>query len=349
MVNVVRLEERLRDNYDAVLKILLKLGFDEEHIKYRESQHLITAPRPEEGADNPNGCLIYINSLNVIFTTRSWHGNIFSLIMKLKETNFPEALRLAAEWIDYKESGAVVVEKPLKGFYKRLIKKASRPVVDLPIHKESELPSADSLSYRFALDGVAPIVQEKWGVRYDHEDDAILIPIHDYSGNLVGCKARSNDPNCDFNHRFWAYIPYSKSSVIYGWYENFQRIAEKQSVIIVESEKGVLQSASFGCEIVVGIGGHSISTIQARYIKMLGVKTIIVAFDEGISEEEIVGECKKLQMGGAYRNHVKYIYDRKHIVLPFGSKSSPTDFGSEGLKKLLKNSLYEVKNGTKSG
>lgn len=350
MFNVAKLEERLKDNYDDVLKILLELGFDEDHIKYRESQHLISAPRPEEGADNPNGCLIYINSLNVIYTTRAWSGNIFSLVMKIKDVNFPEALRLIGKWIDYDATKDYKIEPLVSGFYHKVHKSTSNNLLNhFYLHKESELPRPDSLSCKFIKDGVSALVQEKWGIRYDHNEDAILIPIYDYSGNLVGCKARSNNPDCDETHRFWAYIPYPKTQVVYGWYQNFANIANKGTVLIVESEKGVLQAASFDCGVAVGIGGHNISTDQARHIKLLGAKTIIVAFDEGISEEEIRGECVKLKMGGMLANKVKYIYDRDNLVIPKGSKGSPVDYGEKGLRTLLSKCCwkYEVDNGKK--
>lgn len=345
MVSVEGLEERLKDDYETILQVLVQLGFDEDRIKYKPGQHLISAPRPEEGADNPNGCLIYINSLCVIFTTRAWTGNIFSLVMKIKDVSFPKALSLIAEWIEYEDTDVETVEQFENEFYKHLSHSKDKDYpLDFTIHKETELPPADSLSRKFSLDGVGTSVQEEWGVRYDHEEDAILIPIRDYSGNLVGCKARNNDPNCEPDKRFWAYIPYPKASVVYGWHENFRNIAEKQTVIVVESEKGVLQAASFGCGIAVGIGGHNISATQAKYIKLLGAKVIIIAFDEGIPEEEIRNECLKVK-SGFLDNRVKYIFDRENIILPKGSKSSPVDYGSAGLKKLMKNCLYEVRDG----
>lgn len=349
MVSVEGLEERLRENYDAVLKILLELGFDEDRIRYKESQHLITSPRPEEDADNPNGCLIYLDSLCVIYTTRAWSGNIFSLVMKIREVSFPEALRLIAGWIGYEDSLNVKIKFPWGGFWKNVVKNTPDLTANIPSHKESELPDADSLSCKYIQDGVSALIQEEWGVRYSHEDDAILTPIYDYSGNLVGCKARNNDPECDDSNRFWAYIPYPKTLVVYGWFQNFSRIAEKHKVLVVESEKGVLQAASFGCEVAVAIGGHNISATQAKYIKMLGAKTIIIGFDEGISEEEIQEECKKLRSDGYMKNKVKYIYDKEHLVLPKGSKGSPVDYGKEGLRKLLKNCCwnYGGKNGEK--
>ena len=334
MVDVVKLEQELINNYEAVLSIMLQLGFDEDKIKYHKAQNFISAPRPEEGADNPNGCLIYLNSLNVIYTTRSWTGNIFSLVMKERDVRFPEALKLISKWTGC-ETSDVKIKLPFYGFYKGIVNINSYSPLELPCYKESDLPPADSLSLKFLKDGVSGLVQEEWGIRYSHEDDAVLIPIHDYSGNLVGCKARNNDPNCDDSNRFWMYIPYSKSQIVYGWWENFQIISEKQTVVIVESEKGVLQAASFGCFIVVAVGGHNISATQARYIKMLGSKKIIVAFDEGIAEEEIIKECKKLSTNNQiYHNSVFYIYDKDHLVIPEGSKGSPTDYGIEGFKTL---------------
>lgn len=335
-ISVLELQEILKDNEEAIIKIMVKLGFDKEYIKYHPTQHLITAKRPDPLADNVNGCLIYTNTLKYIYTTRNKNGNIFTLVMDIKQCSFKKSLSYISKWIDVNLPQSQI-RLPFGGFYKKIWKSHKTTNEELLQYTEADLPPATSLSLSFFKDGIAYNVQEQWGIRYSHDDNATLIPIYDCNGNLVGCKARNNDTECDYSYRWYAYLKYSKTKVLFGYYENFKTIQQKSAVIIVESEKGVLQMCSFGCYVGVAVGGHSISTSQVRLIKSLMVKKIIIAFDQDLSEEEISYEAKKLiSYNSILQNKVGYIYDKKGDYLPIGSKAAPTDYGKEIFKELIK-------------
>ena len=330
-MNVVALQERLVDKFDDIEKILIKLGFDESKIKYNDRKHCITSTRPDADADNQNGFILYTDTLKWMYTTRSGNGNIFTLVMQLKHCSFPRALELIAKWIDCTEKD-LQITYPFHGFYRSIEKARVYPEQTMKSYEEDALPDPDSLSQKFFLDGIDFKTQEYFGVRYDHDDDCVLIPIHDYNGSLVGCKARNNNPNCRMEERWWAKLPYAKSLVLYGWMENYKNIVDKQTVIIFEAEKSVMQCHSFGCNVALAIGGHSLSETQCRYLKTLYAKNVIVAFDEGVQEDEIRYEAKKLQSN---KTNISYIYDRDHEILKKGSKDSPSDHGLHDFKKLL--------------
>lgn len=334
-MDVEALSSRLIDNPDEIIKVLKHLGFDEELIKYNTRKKCLSAPRPSDDADNPNGFLLYTDKLKWLYTTRSGKGNIYSLVMELRNCNFPQALRNIADWIGYKDTH-IHIQLPFGGFFKHL-ERDFEEVEELPVYSEKMLPPADSLSHKFVQDGISLLVQEEWGVRYDHESDSILIPIYDLMGRLVGCKARNNDPNCDFNHRWWAYLEYNKTQVLFGAFQNYSHIIEKDLVIVGESEKFPLQAESMGARCCVGIGGHNISFTQSKLLRSLGVKKIILAFDEGISEEDIQSQCKALAISSPfYAPEIYYIFDRDNKYLKAGSKDSPADLSRANFKAILK-------------
>lgn len=335
-IDVFDLQQKLIDNYDGLITIMIHLGFDEESIKCSEYQHLITAKRPEYGADNSKGFLLYTNTLKWLYTTRNKSGNVFTLIMDLMRCSFSESLQRVVKWLDL-DVQQTDVKLPFNGFYKKLQSDNSDHGNDLYIYDESLLPVNDSLSYAFYKDGIGFDVQNEFGVRYSHEDDATLIPTYDLYGNLVGCKARSNDPNCDYAKRWYAYLPYAKTKTIYGYHQNISHIQQKDTVIITESEKGVLQLRTFNCKVGLAIGGHNISRQQSMYIKSLLTKKIIIAFDQDLDEEEIRNEAEKLVVDNAImHNKVGYMYDEDGLYLPIGSKASPSDYGIDTFKGLLK-------------
>lgn len=322
IINVLTLQDQLLDRADLIIKILISLGFEEAAIREKPSQNLITTPRP--GGDNPAGIMIYTNTLRVIGNTRSeYTGNIFTLVMKIRDTGFADALRYITKVIGADDDGYTPIKKPFGGFYNNIQKSGSSEIV-LPTYDEAELPSKLLLSKRFLDDNISLLTQEKWGVRYSVNDDAVLIPIW-YNGDLVGCKARANG-NVDMAHRWWAYMPYSKTQVVYGLDRNYQKIISKDKCIITEGEKGVLQLDSMNIHLGLAVAGHSISRTQARFIKSLRASEIIVSFDQDLPEDEVRYEASKLLIdNGLGKNKVSYIYDKNGLYMPKGSKMSPTD------------------------
>ena len=309
------------------------MGFKEDKIRYQPHKNLITSTRPESGADNPNGFLLYIDTLKYMFTTRAGNGNLFTLVMDYKDVNFPKALELICKWIDIKEPQYKVFF-PFEGFYKKLYKTGKNAEVYLNEYQESNLPAAIGLSQRFFKDGISFKIQEQWGVRYDFDGNNILIPIRDSLGRLVGCKARSNEVDCPHDKRWFAYLSYPKTSIVYGYFENYKYIQQKRKVFIFEAEKSVLQCASFGLYIAVAIGGHNFSNKQVEYILSLMAEEIIIAFDNDVVEDEVIYESKKLLSNKIIINKVGYIFDSDHLL---DEKMSPSDKGKKIFKKLLKN------------
>ena len=64
------------------------------------------------------------------------------------------------------------------------------------------------------------------------------------------------------------------------------------------------------------------------YIKALMTNKIILAYDEGLEEEQIRLQAEKLALNNAvFKNSVGYVFDKDNEILPKGSKASPSDMG----------------------
>lgn len=261
--------------------------------------------------------------------------------MSVKGCNFPKAIRYCAKTLGIKESNITKVKYPFSGFYRGL-DKDNDDSTSINIYPEEILNQYHGLSQKFFLDGVAFTVQEDYGIAFSHEDNAIAIPVRDQLGNLVGVKMRNNDINCPQDKRFWSAYSYPKTKIVYGLCNNYEKIIKKSTLVIFESEKAVMQAASCGCNLAIGIGGHDISRVQSRIIKSLMVDKIIIAFDEGLDEYEIVDQCEKLKMNiGFYNPKICYIYDKNNELLKRGSKDSPIDHGKAFFQALTKSHLFE--------
>ena len=325
------LAEKIASDSENIIIILNKLGH--ENIKDRGKYFQMA------NLDGDNESAISIIKENLVYQnfTRNDSGNIFSLIMYDKKVTFPEAIKFAARCIGYKDDG-VHIKLPFGGFYKAMLNdKPDDFSVDIPIYTDADLPDPHKLSMMWIEDGVNPSIQLEYGIRYDPDCDSIIIPIHDYRGNLVGAKQRRNNRNCLPSERWGMYIAYPKSQLCYGWIHNYVSIQEKKKVIILEAEKSVAQLSAMGCNLGLAVGGHNISKYQAHYINTLQPKEIVVAFDEGISEEELKYVSKQLlPKNGIYKYKVGYIFDGGGNVLIPGSKNSPTDQGKDAFIQLYK-------------
>ena len=67
-------------------------------------------------------------------------------------------------------------------------------------------------------------------------------------------------------------------------------------------------------------------------------KKIVLAYDEGLEEDNVRMQAEKLVLNNAvFKNRVGYIYDKNNLILPKGSKASPSDLGRNAFLELIKN------------
>lgn len=258
--------------------------------------------------------------------------------MQRKDMNFPNALKWAADYAGLdKEEYDIDIQLPFGGFFQGLVKEISEPEFSMKTYDESELDEYKGFyNTMFLKDGISFESQEKFDIGYDALSNRVTIPIYSLDNKLIGIMGRYNG-KCEKEERWLPIIPCSRSLTIYGFNENYQPIEEKGMAVIFESEKSVMQCNSFGCHIALATSGCHISNTQAKHIKSMFLPKIILAYDEGLSEEDIIAEAEKLKMDNQiYKNQVGYIYDREHKYLPEGSKASPSDLGKEVFSKLVK-------------
>lgn len=148
---------------------------------------------------------------------------------------------------------------------------------------------------------------------------------------------RLNDTKCAHEERWLPIIPCSRTLTLGSYNQNYAKIQEKGLAVIGESEKFPLQMDSFGSEVGLATCGCDISETQAKYVKSLLIPKVILAYDEGLEEDYIREEARKLKINNAaYTNQVGYVFDHDNKYLPCGSKKSPTDRGREIFSHLIK-------------
>lgn len=194
---------------------------------------------------------------------------------------------------------------------------------------------------------ITPEVMERFNIRFDISANEIIIPHYNVDGGLVGIRSRSFDPatvargnkymptrlgDTDFRHPLRNHL--------YGLDKVKDAIKATRKCMICESEKSVLQSASYYGQrsFTVAVCGSNISTIQRDLIVSLGVQEVYLAFDreyhEAYTDESDAYASKILRLAGLFTPYVTtyVVWDTEHLI---DYKDSPTDRGKNVLETLM--------------
>lgn len=335
-MNALKLTEHLSNNRDDIQKVLESLDY--QNITYNSSHNEYRFAR--EYGRNPSSVRLSIDTLSFICFSTNERGNLYSLVMNKKSLNFPQALEYIANLLGLEKSNFnKAVKVPFGGFYKKLIREIQEPEMSMRTYDESILDEyLGKFNTMFFNDGISYKTQEKFNVGYDIWTNRITVPEYTFDGKLCGIMGRSIDSNCSKEERWLPIIPCSRSLTLYGYHTNYECIQRKNLCVIGESEKFPQQLDTMGSNVGLGSCGCHLSDTQTKYIKGLLVSKNILAYDEGLEEEYIREEAKKLKIDNAvFHNDVGYIWDSEHQVIPKGSKGSPSDYGKEGYLYLMKN------------
>jgi hypothetical protein len=317
---------------DKVIDILEALGM--HHIKEVNGKY-ITCGMPD--GNRQNSTTVYLDNLRVEAYTRNIidaYGNsdIISLVSFLNGTYFSESIKWLCDICGYDYHGQDQKKSRLAEWVRDMWKVAKDGDEDdgeklKPIDEKILTYFGKYGNPLFLKDGISYETQWEFGLGYDLNFHMITIPIRDELNFLVGVKGRLFKDHIEEWEDKYLYIQScAKSKVLYGLNKTKPYIKEKNEVIVVESEKAVMQLWSRGIKNAVAISGHILSKTQAQKLTHLGVP-IVLAYDEGaeigkdgkVDKKFYVNEFNKF----LENQEVYCIYDRTKSIL--NKKESPSD------------------------
>lgn len=329
---------------NKVETILENLGM--HHIQWHNRQEYVTCGMPD--GDNPSSTVIYCdnNFLMVKAYTRDivdpyGISDIISLVSFINDTIFTQSINWLCELFgldyysnDYTDDLAVDYMK----FSDILSRQKSDAEIQLkPIPENTLLAYLPWDNTIFYEDNISWETQAEFELGIDVFSHRITIPIRDELGRLVGVKGRRAwDIVDEYNPKYIYLKQCAKNRICYGLYKTLPYIKQTNTVIICESEKGVMQLWSYGYRNCIAVGGHSISSQQQELIVQSGAATAIIAFDKDVDEETVRKESSKLSL---YQN-VEYILDFDNIL---DEKESPMDNPNKWIDLYEKNRKIYIK------
>lgn len=204
----------------------------------------------------------------------------------------------------------------------------------------------------FYNDGINIETLHKFGIRYDILENRIIIPHLDEAGELVAIRCRNlNQDLIDEGKKYMPIVVDNKilsaktSLYFYGMYYNKDNIKRARKVILLESEKAIMQLDTILKENNIGLAlsSSSLSLVQIELLKQMNVEEVVVAVDKeyhqyNTEEEKIY--AMKVRKGIINKLlpyfNVSVIWDKEGLL---GFKDSPTDKGGEVFFKLFNNRI----------
>lgn len=337
MVSAEKLKEYLIENPEEIIKILEQTDF--YSISFFSGKSEIRCAYYEGG--NPTSVCISCETLKTYVFSKSIGGDLFHIIAIHNNWTLNQTISYISQLLGVSEDNNFQIPYIFNGVYKK-IKTEEKNNCNLSNECLDNFEFHPNL--RFLKDNITLETQFKFNIRYDFKTNRIVVPWFNQNGKLVGITGRYNFNDIGNYPKWKALCNFSKGNFLYGMFENKETIENSDFVIIGESEKFVMQLDSFGYHNGLALGSCNITDTQARLIKSLPVKKIILAFDEGVSVEHILIQCEKLK-GGIFNNkEVWCIYNNDNSVLPKGSKAAPSDFGKENFEILLNKYCFKKEN-----
>lgn len=239
------------------------------------------------------------------------------------------------------------------GIINKYKKKEEPQPPKITIRDKSLLDQFYNLAHvNFLNDNISKATMQKFNIKFDILNNRIIIPHYDKDNNLIAIRCRNLDEN-QIKHA--KYMPiYINNELLsapstgyfYGLNFNLNNILKAKKVILVESEKSVMQLDTMfnGNSIAIALSGSNISIWQVDILKKLGVEEVILGLDKEFincktKEEKVYAtKIKKIFFDKLINDFkVSIIWDKWNLL---NYKDSPSDRGKDIFLKLLNKRLY---------
>lgn len=349
-ITAQQLKEYIKNN-SLIVTVLENVGCHKIH----ETSNQLRCALPNHS--NPNSLCVWKDTLAVksYDDTLTFNGDIFTLIMKLRNISFVDSIRYLHKLLNL----------PFINVYRNIAKeerindlssiflKAKQVAHCKDNNKCEELTIFNSLNNEEYLflphinwirEGILPKAIKKFNIGYDIKSKRIIIPHRLWYGNdndWVGITGRTTLKNYELlgipKYMSMRKERYPKTMNVYGLQENHNSIDKAGYVTVFEAEKSVLKRYSWGDETGVAICGHTISPEQEKILISLDTD-IIIAMDRGISRFQVRELCEKF-----YNiRKVYYMWDEYDVILH--DKESPADLSNDLYAHMFKYKiLYDNK------
>ena len=328
--------KKLSEHPEAIVELLEYYECGKIKVNTREVR-FARDDRPESGL-NISIRLVNNDACFVKDFARSEANNIVSWLCKEKNVKFKDVLitikRILHLSDDWRPQNRRLI---FGGVYEHIIHRADSPP---KTYDESILDDYLKVpNVRFQHDHISLETQMEFGIGYDVETDRIIIPIRDQHGSLMGIKGRANFEVNEETPKYLYLVPCQMSKTLFGYSTNYSSMYGS-TIMVFESEKSVLQCASYGYHNAVALGSNSLSEYQAKMILSLNPQKVIFMLDSDLPLENTKRNIDMLRSVAVMRDFkINYFDWTECLELP--AKASPSDEGKGVLEYILAENIKD--------
>ena len=181
-------------------------------------------------------------SIAIRSSDQNAHGDIFTLVMTLKNMSFGQANKyihsiLGLKYSFKRNEKENVTKDPLAIFKK--VKRTKRIInKDVPLYDDSCLKEYVNLPYiGWVREGIMPDTCKRFNIGYSYDKRRIIIPWRKWDGDeneYLGIVGRTTVPKYELLDipKYFGIIPFSKGINIYGLNENYKYIQEAGYIVV---------------------------------------------------------------------------------------------------------------------
>lgn len=261
-------------------------------------------------------------------------GNILNWLMTFEKMSFKEAVDKVANLTGV-DVGNLSQCSALK-FYKDILRihtaEKKKSISNRAILSPSEIDKySTKIPVEWEDEGISAEIMKKYNIRIDENANRIVYPVYDNNLNLIGFKGRTRFKNYK-EMKIKKYQNYQKigtTDFFIGMKENYDNIKRKNEVIIFEGIKSGMKVEDWGYDYWLSSETGWLNEEQVLILIKLGVKDVVIAYDNDVSVSKIKECTEKLRRF----TNVYVVTDRKFVKNKLlGSsedKLSPCDKGRE--------------------
>lgn len=332
--------QKLNENSDAIVELLDYYECGKIKVSTREIR-FARDDKPESGL-NISIKLVDNDACLVKDFAHSEVNNIISWLCKEKNIDFKSALQTVRRILHLTDDWKPQNNKPklFGGVYDSIIHKTQPEV---KIYPEDVLKNYMQIGNKLWLDdGISLEIQREFDIRFDVENNSIIIPWRNQFGEIIAIKNRVNGAPEDGASKYYYSLGGSISSSLYGFSENYLYL-QNTEILIGESEKQVLQLATKGYRNAVSLGSNSLSEQQAKLILSLNPTKLVWLLDEGLPKENTLKNAQIIQEYCIMRQVEQYWWNwEDSLTVSEGTKMSPGDCSKNDFENILKYELEKL-------
>lgn len=290
------------------------------------------------------------------FSECSCSFNVFGLIERSKNMKFGQAFHYICDKFNINSGfkigfGSEKDDTVDMSFFKKFAERPETITIN-PLDKNILRTYYDYPHMDWINDGISVRAMANFEIKFSINSNQIIIPHFDVSGNLIGVRARNlNEEDIEAGRKYMPVFYKNKilkhptGGALYGLNKNLESIKQQKTVILFESEKSVLQLASFKPDMSIGtaLSGSSITDTQIKILISLGIENVVIGTDKEF--DEIGSPKEKFYAEKIEKIFVDRLASYFNVFVLWdldGSldlKDSPTDKGLETFEKLWKNKI----------